>query len=384
MNTMNCSAAVQRYVSRLEIGRRSGFGFHSPSGRVGRGSGRRGPSPAATASDPPASGRVIQCATSKLAIRASKIGVFGDANSATTSPPSAELGIGDGSAVAFRHFSQSLAVLFGVIALATSIPALAQGTHTHSLNWNELPPLPNTVGVAGPFAGVHNNALIVAGGANFAPPVWESEKEWHAAIHVLVRDGDRYQWKDGGKLPRPTGYGAAVSTPQGVVCMGGNDAGEIFDAAYLLQVDAKTGAVTQTELPSLPRPCAYSSATAIGDVVYLIGGQSGLTLDTAMNNVWSLDMSNLGNDSLAWTQHEPMPAPSRAFNITVAQHDGYHQSIYVISGRRQQGEDPQFLKDVWQFTPSTGQWRQRSAITVVRKAASSKSSWPWRKLRATG
>ncbi len=30
-----------------------------------------------------------------------------------------------------------------------------------------LPDLPDPIGVAGPFVGVHNDALIVAGGANF-------------------------------------------------------------------------------------------------------------------------------------------------------------------------------------------------------------------------
>ena len=38
-----------------------------------------------------------------------------------------------------------------------------------ALDWRPLPDLPNELGVAGPFVGVHNGALIVAGGANFAP-----------------------------------------------------------------------------------------------------------------------------------------------------------------------------------------------------------------------
>ena len=44
------------------------------------------------------------------------------------------------------------------------------------LDWSELARLPNELGVAGPAAGVHNGALIVAGGANFPLPVWETEK----------------------------------------------------------------------------------------------------------------------------------------------------------------------------------------------------------------
>jgi len=34
-----------------------------------------------------------------------------------------------------------------------------------ALHWSELPPLPDKIGFAGPFAGAHNGVLIVGGGA---------------------------------------------------------------------------------------------------------------------------------------------------------------------------------------------------------------------------
>jgi solute:Na+ symporter, SSS family len=46
------------------------------------------------------------------------------------------------------------------------------------LEWTALPDLPNELGVAGPFVGVHNGALVVAGGANFNRPVWDNPKTW--------------------------------------------------------------------------------------------------------------------------------------------------------------------------------------------------------------
>jgi SSS family transporter len=80
-----------------------------------------------------------------------------------------------------------------------------------------------------------------------------------------------------------------------------------------------------------------------------------------MKNFWSLDLSKKKDPTaFMWKQREPFPGPSRALNITVAQHDGYHRSVYVISGRRQQGDEIQFLKDCWQFTPQTGKWRRRA------------------------
>ena len=90
--------------------------------------------------------------------------------------------------------------------------AIGQESSESMLSWSELPPLPDPLGVAGPFAGVHHDALIVAGGANFAQPVWESDKAWHDSIHVLIRDDTGYRWIDGGMLRRPIAYGAAVST----------------------------------------------------------------------------------------------------------------------------------------------------------------------------
>jgi SSS family transporter len=232
------------------------------------------------------------------------------------------------------------------------------------LSWTELPPLPDALGVAGPFVGVHNEALIVAGGANFPLPVWEHDKVWRDRIFVMTKTNDRYAWTAGGALARPLAYGAAVTTPDGVVCMGGNQGAETFNQVFLLQWDPATRRVTATDYPPLPRPCAYGSAALIGDVIYLAGGQSGESLDTAMTNFWSLDLSQKGHpETFVWKELAPWPGPSRAFNVTVQQHNGFDDCIYVISGRRQNGAnatDVEFLKDVWEFAPATGNWRKRA------------------------
>ncbi|MEM9365769.1 MAG: sodium/solute symporter [Planctomycetota bacterium] len=234
------------------------------------------------------------------------------------------------------------------------------------LDWKELPPLPNELGVAGPFVGVHNDALILAGGANFPRPVWENGKQWVDAIHVLVKTDTGLVWKDGGRLQRPTAYGAAVSTPDGLVCMGGNDAAETFDRVLLLQWDADTEEVVVSDYPRLPKPCAFGAATLVGDVIYLAGGQSGPSLATAMKNFWALDLSkkDLPNE-FQWTEREPWPGGSRALNLTVGQHNGYNECVYVISGRRQTGTNPNevaFLNDLWEFTPDSAQWRRRKDV----------------------
>ncbi len=130
-------------------------------------------------------------------------------------------------------------------------PSFAAEDSIH-LDWQRLPDLPDELGVAGPFVGVHRDALIVAGGANFARPIWDSEKRWHDSIYVLRKADDGYVWSDGGKLPRPIGYGAAVSTRDGVLCIGGNDSQQTFREVFLLTWDPASEQIVRTQYPSLP------------------------------------------------------------------------------------------------------------------------------------
>ena len=251
----------------------------------------------------------------------------------------------------------ALAMIFGLVEAR---PALA--VQNESLEWQELPPLPESLGVAGPFAGVHNDALIVAGGANFPTPVWDNAKTWHDTVYVLSREGNNYFWNVAGNLTRPIAYGAAVSTPDGVVCMGGNDASDTFDDVFLVSWNAHSKELATTSYPRLPTPCAYGSATILDDIIYFSGGQTGQELHTASSHLWALDLSRKDDPSgFQWQVLDPCPGPSRAFNLTAHQHNGYHDCVYVMSGRRQQGGTVEFLKDVWEYSPTTGQWRERTA-----------------------
>lgn len=241
-----------------------------------------------------------------------------------------------------------------VFLLLFAIQSGAAFAEDPMLRWSELPSIPDSLGVAGPIVGVHGDALIVAGGANFPKPVWENDKAWHDQIYVLRDD----TWQTAGTLPRPLAYAAAVSTTDGVVCMGGNDATKSYSDVFLLQYQEQTGEVQILPFPSLPKPCVYGAATTIGDVIYLVGGQSEPALDTAMKNMWSLDLSQRENaDQFVWREHADVPFPSRAFNLTLAQHDGYHDAIYVISGRRKNGEEVDFLTDTWKYIPATKTWK---------------------------
>lgn len=242
-----------------------------------------------------------------------------------------------------------------VIALSVLIGCLyAQVAVGVQLTWEELPPLPNPDGVAGAFVGVHGDALIVAGGANFPQPVWETEKVFHDAVYVLVREEkggkQEYHWESGSRLERPIAYGATVSTDRGVVCVGGNDASRAYADVFLLRWNPDTELVEQERLPSLPGPCTNACAAVIGSRVYLAGGASGLDVGTATADFLCLD---LGRGNPAWERLPACPGPSRAFAIAAAQNNGVDDCVYIFSGRRMnEAGDTEFLKDAWEFNPA--------------------------------
>lgn len=99
-------------------------------------------------------------------------------------------------------------------------PVQHSPTAGDAIIWTALPSLPDQEGFAGPFAGTHNGALLVAGGAKFPDKMpWQGgRKAWYNRVFVLESPEDH--WKEAGALPRPLGYGVSVSTNKGVVCMG--------------------------------------------------------------------------------------------------------------------------------------------------------------------
>lgn len=263
-------------------------------------------------------------------------------------------------------------------ACGVSCPVTAESTEQGepvlraTLEWKPLPELPDELGVAGPFVGVHRGVVLVAGGANFPQqPYWENDKVWHDAAWVLTPNGDQPpQWISGQKLDGRIAYGASATTSRGVVCMGGDDGEQVAKRCFLLSYNSQQQTIEQQPLPPLPEPCAYGAAATIGDVVYLACGQTTQELITAGNHLWRLDLSV---EAPRWEVLPPCPGPGRAFNMTVAQHDGFETCIYVFGGRRQDPDDSEVtglipLTDHWRYQPSENRWRRQRDLPTPRMA----------------
>lgn len=238
------------------------------------------------------------------------------------------------------------------------------------LLWQPLPDLPDSRGVAGAYVGVSGGALIVAGGTNFAEPVWESDKTWHDKIYVLSRRNHRHEWHDGGKLPRPLAGGAAVSTPQGLLLIGGCDADRAYADVHLLRWDPGSEKVTVEPYPPLPASSCHGQAALVGETVYLVAGQTNTELASATAEVWSLDLTHrLSKENFKWRQQADLPGGRRALHAVAVQNFRGEKALYVMGGRREGEGKVEFLTDTWQLDSKTGEWHERAPMPRPAAAA---------------
>ena len=256
------------------------------------------------------------------------------------------------------------------VAIAPKFVAAEEGQSIPSrLVFERLPDLPNALGVAGPFVGVHGDVLIVAGGANFpTQPYWENPKVWHDDVWVLRKGVDgELAWRAAPDLAAPIAYGAVAQTSRGLVCVGGDNGQATTDKCFLLAWDPDDESVVVRPLPSLPAPFANGAATAVGDAVYVACGQSGAELSSANDQFWRLDLSQ---EAAGWQTLPSCPGGARAFNMAAAQHNGFETCVYVFGGRRVKDNGDLAggivaLNDLWEFTPdkgARGRWRRRADL----------------------
>ncbi len=234
------------------------------------------------------------------------------------------------------------------------------------MKWREhssLPPLPGydvQPGVAGAFAGVTNNHLLVMGGANFPDLLpWDGgvRSYWSEAyIYPINEDGE---WKViPNALTEPLAYGASISLPGGVLIIGGMNDNGMTDKVYLANLGPGNETVSLEPWPSLPVPLAYMTAALVGNQVFVAGGQSSVVVPAAERYFFMLDLRNRHN---GWQTLPSWPGPPRALAVSAAQSDGFDNCFYLFSGR-DFGPDRglNILDDGYAYNPRLLQWEKLS------------------------
>lgn len=242
----------------------------------------------------------------------------------------------------------------------------------------------NQLGYAGLFTGVHNNALIIAGGANFPEGLpWKKvngrspDKVYHNSIIYYLKDNEG-QWVPkiaDIKLPDVAAYGASVSHPElGIICIGGewrkrNDTGvtrgihnKVFAVSYSenrIQIDE--------DFPALPVKITTPAFGLIDNKVYISCGQ---TEEGPTNQTWVLNLSFKGTEEFHWQKGPSLPSTERVLPASTVQFDGKHKALFLFGGRVKTNEGFDFRTDNWKLVPELNKWVQISDCKINDKSVS--------------
>src|SRR5690554_1290405 len=172
-------------------------------------------------------------------------------------------------------------VLTLVWTILSTIAAFGQEAVVEGIHWSVPTVLPTApgeadqLGLAGVGGGIHNNALLIAGGANFPDLMpWEGgiKKYWSHIYVLFKKDGQAYEWNDETfELPNPLAYSASATTDNGILLIGGENEDGIQSSVYLLRWDASSQKAITLPTPSLPLPLTNAVAAVLGNRVYLAG-----------------------------------------------------------------------------------------------------------------
>jgi N-acetylneuraminate epimerase len=251
------------------------------------------------------------------------------------------------------------------LLIATLLAGCSTAPERTRLDWSPLPPLPDALGVAAPFAGESGGALLVAGGANFPNgfPWQGGRKAWHDEIYVL--DEPVGHWRVAGKLPRPLAYGISLTTAQGVLCIGGSDAARHYADVFLLKQSA--GRVETTAFPPLPVPLANAAGALVGGTVFVCGGSSQPGEHAALNRLFSLEIAA---GAPGWTEREPLPGKPRILPVAAAVGGAFCLAGGAALESTGGPVARVYLRDAWSYRPGAG-WKRLADLPKPSVAAPS-------------
>lgn len=227
----------------------------------------------------------------------------------------------------------------------------------NSVGYLASPEIPE--GLSGVFAGISGNQLIVAGGSHFPyGKPWEGgQKQFSDLIWGFTRNssGALDSPREIGRLPFPVGEGSSLTTPVGVVILGGETPEGLSDK--VLSIQSSAGSTEINELPSLPVPLKAMASVLVGHTLYLMGGEDTLG---ATAHFWKIDLSRTG---ASWEILPDLPVRV-SHAMTTAQMDGEEISLFLIGGRAKNPGDSltRFSSKVFRYRFSSSSWEARRDI----------------------
>ncbi len=252
-------------------------------------------------------------------------------------------------------------LFYFLIPCLLTAPLGIHAADTTYWKWETLPDLipaageNNQPGLAGAYAGVDQDVLLLAGGANFpeALPWKGGTKVYQDEVYILNPDTS---WSVATtRLPSPIAYGAAISTRYGMLMLGGMDSEACSGRSYFLRYLPESQTVAIHPAPDLPVPLANFAAAVVDGQLYISGGQEQPN-GPATQHFYVMDLKP-DSSEWAWKSLPSWPGPPRAYCIAAAQSNGTESLFYLFSGRNFGPDQPiQVLDDAYAFSPRTQSW----------------------------
>jgi len=253
--------------------------------------------------------------------------------------------------------------IFTYLLLFISINLFSSGKYFQFTYLSDLPPnsgYSSQPGLAGPYTGIDDNVLIVAGGANFPDKLpWEGGiKTYYDEIFILQKNTTgNYAWeKASARIPFAAAYGGAVETPDGLLCFGGKTTDDFISESWLIDYNPVTGSLEIRPGPELPAPLANFAFAKVDGNVYVAGGLSDLS-GSSGNHFFRMNITGSNPSNWKWEALPPWEGKPRAFAVGVGQSNGETNCFYLFSGRNvQPGSDPEILYDAHVYNPYLNRW----------------------------
>ena len=266
--------------------------------------------------------------------------------------------------------------LFTFLLSGLLISSHIQAQKKYKPRWSVVAHLPvnkksgKQPGLAGVFAGIINNQLIIAGGANFPDSMpWQGGKKiYWADVYILnLNKKEKYKWESNGEyeMKEKIAYGASVQMTEGIVCIGGEKETGISRKVFLMHGNDPVKDIAFVELPELPFPLSNLSAVAIGADIYVAGGE---TNDGVSNHLLKL---NIHEPAKGWVElaripievsHVAMAKQLRVDDLT------YH--IYLIGGRKKNKNGiSDFYSSVFEYDIEKNRWTRKRDMPYPVSAA---------------
>lgn len=243
-----------------------------------------------------------------------------------------------------------------IVLIFLSLKTISQNLRQTQINWSvwsELPiadGLEKQKGLAGASSGLSNDVMLIVGGSNFEEGVpWKGgQKKYFSDIYVVQKDGKNFVWaKKTYKLPFNLAYAATVSTPKGLVCIGGENENGISQKVFVLQWNNEKQEVVFHYLPDLPFGITNASATILDNKIFVLGGE------TKTKTLHSFYQFNVNSDVATWQKLPDLPL-ALSHSVAVIQSN----NLFLFGGRAKTESGISKLSNkAFRFDPKKNEWK---------------------------